>query len=178
VRDQLAARAEGRVKAERSGLERQAFGIRVVGAETAWIRTRFHQIVSKKRERMSHHILFVDDEPPVRETLSLFFKMKGIAVTAVATGAEALEHAKKTAFSLAILDVKLGGEDGLELLQRFKQNYPTIPAVMFTAFGDDPDKRQKAFKSGASAYMCKGDSLMALFDTVMRVLRGEPATAG
>jgi DNA-binding response OmpR family regulator len=122
---------------------------------------------------MSHHILFVDDEPPVRETLSLFFKMKGIAVTAVATGAEALERAKNIPFTLAILDVKLGGEDGLELLQKFKQSYPTIPAVMFTAFGDDPEKREKAFVRGASAYMCKGDSLVALFETVMRVLRGE-----
>ena len=122
---------------------------------------------------MSHHILFVDDEPPVRETLSLFFKMKGIAVTAVATGAEALERAKNTPLSLAILDVKLGGEDGLELLQQFKKNYPSVPAVMFTAFGDDPDKRDKAFLNGASAFMCKGESLLALFETVMRVLRGE-----
>src|SRR4051794_15576059 len=122
---------------------------------------------------MSHHILFVDDEPPVRETLSLFFKMKGIAVTAVASGAEALERAKTTAFSLAILDVKLGGEDGLELLQKFRQIHPAVPAVMFTAFGDDPEKRERAFTNGASAYMCKGDSLLALFETVMRVLRGE-----
>src|SRR5438132_10555839 len=98
---------------------------------------------------MNQHILFVDDEVPVRETLSLYFKMKGIAVTPAETRDEAVELAQKHSFNLAILDIGLGGESGLELLEYFKRTYPNLPVIMFTSLGYEPALVDEALAKGA-----------------------------
>jgi DNA-binding response OmpR family regulator len=100
--------------------------------------------------------------------------MKGIAVTGVATGQEALEQAEKTQFSIAILDVSLAGEDGLDLLRRFKKLHPDVPVVMFTAWGDDVEKRNEAMARGASGYFCKGESLPTLLNGVLKLMGTAP----
>src|SRR5258707_433906 len=81
---------------------------------------------------MTPHLLFVDDDIPIRETLSLYFKKKGITVATAACGEEAIRLAEETAFNLAILDVNLGNEDGLDLLQTFRRLHSTLPVIMFT----------------------------------------------
>ncbi len=119
---------------------------------------------------MSAHILFVDDEIPIRETLSLFFKVKGMSVTTAGTGAEALKLAENTPFDLVILDVKLADENGLDLLENFKQKYPSVPVAMFTAFGDDPERMNQATAKGASGWFRKGDSFHELFNGISEIL--------
>ena len=83
---------------------------------------------------MTPHILFVDDEAPIREMLSLYFRKKGFTVTAAVTGQEAMELADQETFNLAILDVNLAGENGLELLGFMKSNHPELPVIMFTGY--------------------------------------------
>jgi|SRR6185436_4441495 len=117
-----------------------------------------------------HHVLFVDDEPPVRETLSMFFRVKGVKVTAVSTGAEAMQLADHTRFTAAIFDLHLHQENGIQLLERFKKRHPAIPVVMFTAFADDREKMNTAIAKGASAFFSKGESMSVLLDGVMNVI--------
>ncbi len=119
---------------------------------------------------MSHHILFVDDEVPIRETLSLYFKKKGFAVTTAESGTESIRLAETTPFDLVILDINLGGENGLELLGLFKGKYPKVPVVMFTSSGSDPALLQEAMARGADAYMSKTESLEKLTKEVQRLL--------
>ena len=119
---------------------------------------------------MRAHILFVDDEAPIREMLSLYFRKKGFTVTTAITGQEARDLVEKVPFDLAILDVNLGGENGLELLEFFKGKYPRLPIVMFTGFDSDPDLLQKAMARGANGFMRKTESLDALFAEVGRHL--------
>ena len=120
---------------------------------------------------MNPHILFVDDEVPIRETLSLYFKMKKIAVTTAESGEEARRiMAEKTPFTLVILDIDLGGENGLELLDFFKQNHSELPVIMFTSLGYDPALLKAALTRGASAYMSKAESLDNLMKEVQRVM--------
>ena len=119
---------------------------------------------------MSRNILFVDDEVPIRELLSLRFRMKGMTVTAAATGAEAIALAKKIPFDLVILDVDLGGENGLELLDVFKRDKPGIPVIMFTSLGDDPALVKDALARGAAACMSKTEPIESLMKEVQRVL--------
>jgi DNA-binding NtrC family response regulator len=120
---------------------------------------------------MNPHILFVDDEVPIRETLSLYFKMKKMAVTTAATGDEAKRLAVTTPFNLVILDIDLGGENGLELLAFFKKNYPALPVIMFTSQGYDPVLLEEATAKGANAFMSKGESLDNLMKEVQRVMQ-------
>src|SRR4051812_13835419 len=62
------------------------------------------------------HILFVDDEAPIRELLALFFRKKGMEVTTAMNIEQAKELAAAVPFDLAIVDVNLAGQNGLELL--------------------------------------------------------------
>ena len=123
---------------------------------------------------MSQHILFVDDEVPIRETLKLYFKTKHIAVSTAESGAEAIRMFGETPFTLVILDLKLGEENGLDLLDRFKAMNPSLPVIMFTSLGDDPALVRDALAKGASAYMSKTEPLDNLLKEVKRAM--EPAT--
>ena len=71
---------------------------------------------------MTPHILFVDDEAPIRELLTLYFRKKNWEVTTAMTVAQGKETAAKVPFTLAIVDLNLAGENGLELLDFFKKN--------------------------------------------------------
>jgi len=119
---------------------------------------------------MSQHILFVDDEIPIREMLSLYFKRKGFAVTAAGNGAEAVRLAETTPMDAIILDINLGGENGLELLTVFKKQYPNVPVIMFTSLDHDPELLKAALAGGADAFMSKADPLDVLAREVQRLL--------
>ena len=118
---------------------------------------------------MNSHILFVDDEPPIRELLSLYFRKKGLAVTTASTGAEARELAARSPFALAILDVGLAGENGLDLLRSMKRDYPGMPVIVFTGLGSE-DLVQQALAGGADGFMRKTSSLDSLYQEVCRHL--------
>lgn len=118
---------------------------------------------------MSHHILFVDDEAPIRELLSLYFRKKGWQVTTALNASQAKELAAKTPFSLAIVDVNLAGENGLDLLGYFKTQHPQIPVVIFTGLtGEELVERARA--AGANGFMRKTESLDTLYQEVNRHL--------
>jgi len=123
--------------------------------------------------RVTPHILFVDDEAPIREMLSLYFRKKGFTVTAAVTGQEAMELVDQVGFNLAILDVNLAGENGLELLGFMKSNHPALPVIMFTGYESDPDLLEKALAGGASGFMRKSESLDSLFAEVRKHLPAE-----
>jgi DNA-binding response OmpR family regulator len=125
---------------------------------------------------VSQHILFVDDEAPIREMLSLFFKKKGFSVTGVVSGGEAMELVDQVPFDMVILDVNLAGENGLELLGFFKTNYPELPVVMFSGMSSDRQLLEESLARGANGFMSKNDSLDELYSEVRRHLPA-PATA-
>jgi DNA-binding response OmpR family regulator len=118
---------------------------------------------------VSSHILFVDDEAPIRELLSLYFRKKGIQVTTATTGAQAKDLAATVPFQLAILDVNLAGENGLELLSFFRDRHPQVPVIIFTGLSGE-DLHEQARARGASGFMRKTDSLDTLFQEVCRHL--------
>ncbi|HWV99710.1 MAG TPA: response regulator [Candidatus Acidoferrum sp.] len=118
---------------------------------------------------MNSHILFVDDEAPIRELLSLFFRKKGLQVTTATTAQQARELAAKTSFDVAIVDVNLAGENGLELLGFFKTNQPRMPVIIFTGLtGEELVDQAKA--AGAAGFMRKTEPLGVLFDEVSKHL--------
>ncbi len=81
-------------------------------------------------------VLIVDDEPGIRKTSRLAVETMGHEVVDVPTGARALKALEEAAFDACFLDVKLGTEDGLEVLARLLQASPTLAVVMFTAFAN------------------------------------------
>ena len=119
---------------------------------------------------MAGHILFIDDDLPLRETLSLYLRRNGIKVTSAGTCEEAQQLAEKGGFSGVILDIKLGCESGMELLSIFRKKYPDLPVVMFTSLGDDPALKSEAKARGARGFYPKTESLDALLSGVKEML--------
>jgi DNA-binding response OmpR family regulator len=119
---------------------------------------------------MKPHILFVDDEAPIRELLSLFFRKKDFTVTTAMTPAEAKALATQNLFNLAIVDVNLAGESGLDLLHFFKQNYPSMPVIIFTGLAPDENLMNAVTIAGANGFMRKTDSLGNLYLEVTKHL--------
>ncbi len=118
---------------------------------------------------MNSRILFVDDEAPIRELLSLFFRKKGLQVTTATTIQQAKELAGKSAFEVAIVDVNLAGENGLELLGFFKKNQPGMSVIIFTGLTGE-ELVEKARNAGAAGFMRKTESLGLLYDEVCKHL--------
>ena len=119
---------------------------------------------------MQPHILFVDDEAPIRELLSLFFRKKDYRVTTATTAEEGLRLLENGEFDLVILDVNLAGEDGLKLLKRVKAERPTLPVILFTGLGYQPELLKRARQLGANGFMAKTEPLGDLFAAVQKLV--------
>jgi CheY-like chemotaxis protein len=123
---------------------------------------------------MSTHILFVDDEPPIRELLSICFRKRGFQVSVACTVQEARQLARNTTFDLAILDLELGGENGLDYLRLLKSDYPHMPVIIFTGLDCDQQLLAQARSAGANALLSKTESLHTLLAEVGRHLPTAP----
>ena len=115
------------------------------------------------------HILVVDDEPDIRETLQDYLELHGYGVSQ-ADGGEALRAAiAEHDIDLVLLDINMPGEDGLSLA-RFLREQTSIPVVMLTAAGEVVD-RIVGLEMGADDYLTKPVDLRELLARVNAILR-------
>ena len=102
----------------------------------------------------SAKILIVDDELIMRESLSGWLQRDGYSVDTAPSGEEALEKLKEARFDIMLVDIKMEGISGLEVLQQVKESDPDVAVVMITAYGSIPTAIE-AMKNGAYDYMLK-----------------------
>jgi len=127
---------------------------------------------------MSKHILIADDEPNVRLSYRMALEIEGYAVTEANCGAKALDELGAAAFDLAILDMRMPGMDGLELLAEMRKRGHATPAIVITAYGDVPHA-VKAMQHGAIDFLQKPLTPEALRQIVTALLqRHAPEAAG
>jgi NtrC-family two-component system response regulator AlgB len=98
--------------------------------------------------------LVVDDEPNIRQTLALCLSQIGCEVAEAATGDAAVEAMKACAHDLAFLDLRLGAENGIELLPKLLALRPELDVVIITAFSSF-DSAVEAMRRGARDYLPK-----------------------
>ncbi len=123
-------------------------------------------------------ILVVDDEPDLREMVSEYLTGHGYSVTAVASGAAARAVMAAESFHLAILDVRMPGEDGLSLARHLREHY-RLAIIMLTA-ANEPVDRVIGLEVGADDYVAKPfdpRELLARIRTLMRRFNAPPAAA-
>lgn len=125
-------------------------------------------------------ILIVEDEPALRELLSLALRRAGYRVEAVADGPAALDWIRDRKPDLILLDVMLPGMDGFAVCQRLRTLWPlrTVPILMLTAMGRIEDKLQ-GIEAGADDYLTKPvaiPELLARVEMHLRRSRRERAT--
>jgi len=120
-------------------------------------------------------ILVVEDEPSIREVVSLYLRRAGYQVTVVADGHAALESLSAQLPDLVVLDLMLPGVDGLEITRWLRERGDT-PIIMLTARREEQD-RIAGLEMGADDYVVKPFSPQELVSRARAVLRRTQGSA-
>jgi two-component system OmpR family response regulator len=115
------------------------------------------------------HVLALDDDAEVRRLVADYLGENDFRVTAVATGAELTAAMERELVDLVILDVRLQGEDGLQIARRLREA-SGIPILMLTGRVDEAD-RVMGLELGADDYLTKPFSPRELLARVRALLR-------
>ncbi len=103
---------------------------------------------------INEKILIVDDEKIIRESLFHWFENEGYQVVIAEDGESGLAKFKNEKFDLVLIDMKLPGINGLQLLKEIKDIDSEVIVIMITAFASVPSAIT-AFKEGAYDYVTK-----------------------
>ncbi|HYM89558.1 MAG TPA: sigma-54 dependent transcriptional regulator [Nitrospiraceae bacterium] len=102
----------------------------------------------------NERILVVDDEEGLLQLVKMRLTAMGFGVTGCTTGREAIDAAKTNRFDLAITDLRLGSEDGLDVTEELLRIHPGLPVIILTAHGSIPNAVE-AMQRGAFGYLTK-----------------------
>ena len=117
---------------------------------------------------MEKTILLVDDEPDIRDVLSLSLSDMGYQVYEAENGNEALRIFKEVQPSMVMTDIKMPGMDGVELLQKVKHENPETEVIMITGHGD-MDLAIRSLKCEATDFITKPINVDVLELALQRV---------
>ena len=121
---------------------------------------------------VSGHILIIDDELSLRQTLARVLQHAGFEVTTAATGEEGLGLLSGAHFDLVYMDIRMPGMPGLDVLQLIHANQPSLPVIMFTA-QPDLNSAVEALRRGATDYLLKPLMPQALIDRTQALIAGQ-----
>jgi DNA-binding NtrC family response regulator len=116
------------------------------------------------------HILVIDDELIVRESMSNWLEEEGYSVDTAEDGLKGLKKIEEEPPDLAIVDIKMPGIDGIELLQQSKKNTPELPIIVMTAYAS-VDTAVQAMKEGAFDYIVKPFNPENVSQVIKRALK-------
>ncbi len=115
------------------------------------------------------NILVIDDERAIRNTLKEILEYEKHHVCLAENGIEGLEKLKKDQFDALLLDIKMEGLDGMEVLEQVAKNYPDLPVIMISGHGN-VDTAVKAIKMGAFDFIEKPLDLNRLLITLRNAM--------
>lgn len=116
-----------------------------------------------------HSVLIIDDEQSIRESLSLVLTQEKYEVETAADGEQALAKAAARTYDVALLDIRLPGIDGMEVLKRLRKITPDTCIIMITAT-KAISTAVEALKLGAVDYLTKPMNVDDLLKIIQRVL--------
>ncbi|MBU0990748.1 MAG: response regulator [Proteobacteria bacterium] len=115
-------------------------------------------------------VLLVDDEIPFADVVAKRLGKRGMAVTPVYTGTEAIRTIRKHDFDVAVLDLKMEDMDGIEVLKIFKKAYPEMAVIMLTGHGSEQAAKD-GLANGAFDYLTKPCELEDLVKKIHEAAR-------
>ena len=118
------------------------------------------------------HILIIDDEAGLRQTMARILLRAGFEVTTVASGGESLTIINEHAFDLVYLDIRMPDMNGLDVLKAIHAQYPELPVILFTA---QPDLHSavEALRRGAIDYLLKPLKPETVIDRTRAILNNQ-----
>jgi len=121
------------------------------------------------------HVLALDDDPAIRALVSDYLSENELRVTAVASGKELSEVMARDTIDLVVLDVRLQGEDGMQIARKLREQ-SGIPILMLTGRAEEAD-RVMGLELGADDYLTKPFSPRELLARIRALLRRANAQA-
>jgi two-component system response regulator CpxR len=122
-------------------------------------------------------VLLVDDEREFVQTLSERLEMRDVGSAVAYDGESALKMVQDDEPDVIILDLRMPGIDGIEVLRRVKQTHPHIEVIILTGHGSEED-RQTCMELGAFAYLHKPVDIEALSETLRQANEKARASSG
>ena len=119
--------------------------------------------------KTSAHLLVVDDDPVTVNLLKEVLTKEGYEVITALSGQEAMARGMEDFFDIVITDMRLGDQDGMEVLRSFKKLAPETTVIMITAFGSI-ETAIEAIREGAFDYISKPFKLDEIKFTIRRAL--------
>jgi two-component system, NtrC family, response regulator AtoC len=132
--------------------------------------TRDILLRSAEEPRMSGHVLIVDDDQSMAETLTKAMTRRGFVVSWKTSAAEALTLLDQQDFDVVVTDLHMEGMNGFALCERIVANRPDVPVVMITAFGS-LDSAVSAIRAGAYDFVTKPFDVETLRLTLSRAVQ-------
>jgi two-component system, NtrC family, response regulator AtoC len=131
--------------------------------------TPTHPAVNDHRAAVqtAHTLLIVDDEPSLRFTIGEWARDSGLAALEAADGRGALEQLREHGADVVLLDLKLGDEDGLQVLRRLREEDATLPVIMLTGHGG-VEHAVRATRLGAYDFIEKKPPYLEHLEVVVR----------
>ncbi|MFQ5854956.1 MAG: response regulator transcription factor [Anaerolineae bacterium] len=114
-------------------------------------------------------ILVVDDEPAIRTALSTVLDAAGYAVHTVESGEAALEYLDDHDIDLALLDIRMSGMSGVDLMRKVKERCPHIAVILLTGYAS-LESAIAAVRAGADDYLMKPSGAEIIKTSVTRAL--------
>jgi two-component system phosphate regulon response regulator OmpR len=119
------------------------------------------------------HVLVVDDDRRIRELIQSFLSANGLRVSAAASAAEARQRMRGLAFDLAVVDVMMPDESGLELTRKLRAENSEMPILILSALAD-PEDRIRGLTAGSDDYLSKPFDPRELLLRIRSILKRKP----
>jgi len=118
--------------------------------------------------------LIVEDSHPFRQLLkeNLHERFRSMAIEEASNGVEAMQKIDAFFPDLIFMDIRLPGENGLDLTRKIKKQRPTIKIIILTSY-DLPEYRETAQKYGADHFITKGSSTWEEIATLVNSIASE-----
>lgn len=120
------------------------------------------------------HVLIADDEDPLRMTIAAWLTDEGFEVEEASNGTEAIAKIQANDYDIAILDIRMPGANGLEVLRYIKKNSVETEVVMMTGMSD-VSMAVEAMKLGAKEYLTKPIDMEQLVPQLHAIIRTRDA---
>jgi len=118
------------------------------------------------------HILIIDDEAILRQTLARILQQAGFEVSTAENGEQGISFLSTTNFDLVFMDLSMPGMPGMDALKIIHAEHPSLPVVLFTA-QPDLNSAVDALRNGATDYLLKPLKPQALIERAQSILAAQ-----
>jgi two-component system, OmpR family, alkaline phosphatase synthesis response regulator PhoP len=118
------------------------------------------------------HILIIDDEAALRQTLARILQQAGFEVTTAENGEQGLSFIQTTNFDMVFMDLRMPGIAGMDALKLIHAGHPNLPVILFTA-QPDLNSAVEALRNGATDYLLKPLKPQAVIERAQTIIANQ-----